>query len=158
MSERSINDTPDEKKPMRMREKIVLRVVSQMFMPYILLFALYVQFHGDFGPGGGFQAGVIFAASFILYGVIFGLQVMRHAVPEKAMEIGMALGVTIYGVLGVVCMLNGGNFLDYDALNSHHPSHGQHWGILIIELGVGITVACGMISIFYALAKWGEQQ
>ena len=53
---------------------LVLRVVAKLLMPFILLFALYVQFHGDFGPGGGFQAGVIFAAGFILYALIFGLK------------------------------------------------------------------------------------
>jgi len=40
----------------------VLQVISKLLIPFILLFALYVQFHGDYGPGGGFQAGVIFAA------------------------------------------------------------------------------------------------
>ncbi|MEK9751944.1 MAG: MnhB domain-containing protein, partial [Rhodospirillaceae bacterium] len=56
-----------------MNEKIILRVVSKFLIPYILLFALYVQWHGDFGPGGGFQAGVIFASGFILYALIFGV-------------------------------------------------------------------------------------
>ena len=51
---------------------LVLRVVAKLLMPFILIYGLYVQFHGDFGPGGGFQAGVIFAAGFILYALIFG--------------------------------------------------------------------------------------
>ena len=146
---------PAEKMPMRMREKVILRIVSKTFIPYIFLFALYVQFHGDFGPGGGFQAGVIFAAGIILYGVIFGLDICRAAVPEKAMEIGTALGVLLYGGVGVVCMMKGGAFLDYDMLDPEHPAHGQHVGIILIELGVGITVACSMIMIFYALARRG---
>ena len=153
----SAKSAASDKQPMRMRDKIVLRIISKTVMPYILLFALYVQFHGDFGPGGGFQAGVIFAAGLILYGVIFGLNTMREAVPEKFAEVGMAVGILLYGGLGVLCMLLGGNFLDYDALNPAHPSHGQHWGIIIIELGVGGTVACGMVCIFYALAAWGER-
>ncbi len=41
--------------------------------------------------------------------------------------------------------------MDYDVLASD-PTHGQHLGILIIELGVGITVAAVMISIFRAYA------
>ena len=61
---------------MRMKEKIVLRVIARSVLPFILLFALYVQFHGDYGPGGGFQAGVIFSAGFILYGLIFGRQII----------------------------------------------------------------------------------
>ena len=34
-----------------MRNDLVLRVVAKLLIPFILLFALYVQFHGDFGPG-----------------------------------------------------------------------------------------------------------
>ena len=52
----------------------VLQVISKIMIPVILLFASYVQFHGDFGPGGGFQAGVLFAAAFILFGVVFGIE------------------------------------------------------------------------------------
>ena len=55
------------------REVRILRVVSKALFPFVLLFGLYVQFHGDFGPGGGFQAGVIFAAGFVLYGLVYGL-------------------------------------------------------------------------------------
>lgn len=140
-----------------MREKIVLRVVTKAFIPFIFLFALYVQFHGDFGPGGGFQAGVVFAAGIILYGVIFGLDTMQSAVPERLVEYGIALGLILYGGVGVYSLIFGANFLDYDVLNSHDPKHGQHLGILLVELGVGITVACSMTMIFYVLAKRGER-
>ena len=64
-----------------MRDNPVLRVVTKITIPLILLFALYVQFHGDYGPGGGFQAGVIFAAAFILYALVFGTPAARRVVP-----------------------------------------------------------------------------
>jgi multicomponent Na+:H+ antiporter subunit B len=64
-----------------MNYKIIIRVASKFLIPYILLFALYVQWHGDYGPGGGFQAGVIFAAGFILYGIVFGIGNLRNVVP-----------------------------------------------------------------------------
>jgi len=130
----------------------ILRVVAKLLIPYILLFALYVQFHGDYGPGGGFQAGVIFAAGVILYALVFGLAAARRVAPPVAVETLIALGVLIYAGTGVVAMLRGGNFLEYGALDHHHPQHGQHLGILIVELGVGITVAAVMIAIFFAFA------
>ena len=130
----------------------ILRVVSKLLIPYILLFALYVQFHGDYGPGGGFQAGVIFAAGIILYAMVFGLSAARSVAPPKAVETLIALGVLIFLGTGLVTMLMGGNFLDYSALDHHNPSHGQHLGILIVELGVGITVAAVMVLIFFAFA------
>jgi len=130
----------------------ILRVVSKMLIPFLLLFALYVQFHGDYGPGGGFQAGVIFAAAFILYALVFGLQAARHVAPPAVVETLVALGVLIYAGTGVATMLAGGKFLEYAALDRHDPAHGQHLGILLVESGVGITVAAVMISIFYAYA------
>ncbi|MEO2089047.1 MAG: MnhB domain-containing protein, partial [Gemmataceae bacterium] len=65
-----------------MNENVVLRAFSKLLIPFILLFGLYVQTHGDYGPGGGFQAGVIFAAAFILYGLVFGIKNAVAVVPE----------------------------------------------------------------------------
>lgn len=134
-----------------MRNQIIPRVIAKLFIPLILLFALYVQFHGDFGPGGGFQAGVIFAAAFVLYVLIFGLDEARKVVPPALVEVLISLGVLIYAGTGVVSLLKGGNYLDYGVLE-HDPVHGQHLGILIVELGVGITVAAVMIAIFFSFA------
>jgi multicomponent Na+:H+ antiporter subunit B len=138
-----------------MNEKIILRVVSKFLIPYILLFALYVQWHGDFGPGGGFQAGVIFASGFILYALIFGVATVREVIPAAVTRIFLAIGVLTYGLVGVATLLMGGKYLDYNVL-SHEPTHGQHLGILLVEVGVGITVAAAMITIFCTFAGRAE--
>lgn len=132
-------------------ENLILRIVSKILIPFILLFALYVQFHGDFGPGGGFQAGVIFAAAIILYAMLFGMKVARRAINQSVVQLFAAIGVLLYGAVGVMSMLNGGNFFDYNVL-SDDPIAGQHLGILIIELGVGIAVATVVIIIFFNFA------
>ena len=138
--------------PVRMREKLVLRVVARRLVPFVLLFALYVQFHGDYGPGGGFQAGVVFAAGLILYGMIFGVDDVRRVVPPRAVEVGISAGVLLFVGVGCVSFLGGANFLDYAALDSHDPVHGRHLGILLVELGVGLTVASVMTAIYYGFA------
>ncbi len=125
----------------------ILRVVSKLLIPPILLFALYVQFHGDFGPGGGFQAGVIFASAFILYALIFGVDNARKVAPAWMTRIMLAAGVLLYAGVGVVAMLLGGDYLDYSML-SDDAHAGQHLGITLIEFGVGTTVAGAMITIF----------
>lgn len=125
----------------------ILRVISKLVIPPIMLFALYVQFHGDFGPGGGFQAGVIFASAFIVYALIFGVDNARKAAPAWATRAMLACGLLLYGGVGVVAMMLGGDFLDYSMLRPN-PVAGQHLGILLIELGVGITVAGAIITIF----------
>ena len=137
---------------MRMREKLILRVVSKALIPFILLFALYVQFHGDFGPGGGFQAGVIFAAGFILYGLIFGIGKLNLVVSQRAIEILISVGLLLYAGVGFANLGMGGNFLDYKVIDHHSPQHGLHYGILLVELGVGITVTAAMLAIFSAFA------
>lgn len=135
-----------------MIEHLVPRVLAKLLIPFILLFGLYVQFHGDFGPGGGFQAGVIFAAGIILYALIYGLDQARSVISPAVVSALVALGLLIYAGVGVVTMLLGAEFLNYNALDSHDPVHGQHLGILIIEFGVGTTVAAVMITIFYQFA------
>ncbi len=135
-----------------MHQHKILRVVSKMLIPPILIFALYVQFHGDYGPGGGFQAGVIFAAAIILYAMVFGLDTARKVINQSVIQILSALGVLLYGSVGLVSFLNGKNFLDYSVL-AHDPLHGQHYGILLVELGVGITVTAVMVSIFFTFAS-----
>ena len=149
----------------------IIRVITKILIPYILLFALYVQFHGDFGPGGGFQAGVIFAAALILYGLVYGLPALQKVAPPVVIEKLIALGVLLYAGTGIACMVMGGNFLDYDVLTHgflkelpavneflqgkgqlHFLPDGQHLGIFLVELGVGITVTAVMTMIFYAFA------
>jgi multicomponent Na+:H+ antiporter subunit B len=138
-----------------MRHDLILRVVAKLLIPLILLFALYVQFHGDFGPGGGFQAGVILAAAVLLYGLIYGLADTRKLVPEPLVESMMAIGVLIYGGVGVAGLLLGGNYLDYFVLDASSVL-GQHRGIFWVEVGVAVTVSGVMLKIFYMFADRGR--
>ncbi len=140
----SLNDSLHE-------QHLILRIVSKMLLPFIMLFAFYVQFHGDYGPGGGFQAGVIFAVAIILYAMLFGMITARRVINQSFIQLIAAVGVLLYGSIGVVALLNGKNFLDYSVL-SDDPIAGQHLGILLIELGVGLTVASVMIIIFFSFA------
>ncbi len=139
-----------------MEHHLILRVTAKLLVPTILLFALYVQFHGDFGPGGGFQAGVIFAAGFILYGLTFGLNNVRRVAPPAVVRVLCVVGVSLYAGVGVVNLLLGGNYLDYNTLHQHGPT-GQHLGIFLVELGVGITVAAAMIALYYSFAGFRDR-
>ncbi|MGW8268899.1 MAG: Na(+)/H(+) antiporter subunit B [Burkholderiales bacterium] len=134
-----------------MKGFLVLRIVAKMLIPYILVFALYVQFHGDYSPGGGFQAGVIAAAAIMLYGLIFGLPSARRLVPDAVVETMVGLGVLIYAGVGLVGLALGGNYLDYFVL-AQNPVAGQLRGIFWVEIGVAITVSGVMLKIFYMFA------
>ena len=131
----------------------IFNIVSRILFAPIIIFGLYVQFHGDYGPGGGFQAGVIVAAAFILYSMIFGLKKGEILVPVKINQYLMCFGVLLYAGVGVVSIFLNGNFLDYNVLASNSSS-GQHIGIILIELGVGITVATVMIALYHSFASF----
>jgi len=90
---------------------VILRVLVKILIPLIMLFALYVQFHGDYGPGGGFQAGVIFGAGMILYALIFGLDEAQQVFPPRVLEILVAFGVMLYGSVGVAAIFFGGKII-----------------------------------------------
>ena len=138
-----------------MRHHVILRVIAKLGIPFIMLYALYVQFHGDFGPGGGFQAGVIFGAAFILYALIFGLDNALKVAPMNVIITFISLGLLLFAGVGVAALLYGGQYLDYGVLAGDFVS-GQHLGILLVELGVGITVAAVMIAIFFTFADRGR--
>ncbi len=138
-----------------MSDLVVLRVVAKLLIPLILLFGLYVQTHGDFGPGGGFQAGVIFASAFILYALVFGTGNARRVAPSRLTSTLGALGVLIFAGVGVAALLFGGDYLEYAAF-ADDPAHGNHIGIWLVELGVGVTVSAVMLTIFLAFADRGR--
>lgn len=138
-----------------MKLDVVLRVGVKLLLPFMLLFALYVQLHGELGPGGGFQAGVIAAGMVILYSLIFGVRQAKQLVPQRLVEIMVPTGVLIYAGTGVAGMLLGANFLDYSPLGPD-SRHGQEYGIMAVELGVLVTVSSSMLAIFYAFVDRGR--
>lgn len=133
---------------------MILRVIAKCLLPLILIYAFYVQFHGEVGAGGAFQAGVVVAVALILHSLVFGLTATMRAVPPWFTRGLAALGVLVFSGVGVWAMLNGGAYLEYQALFREPPGghDGQHAGIIIIELGVLFAVSGAMSTIFYALA------
>jgi multicomponent Na+:H+ antiporter subunit B len=134
-----------------LKHHLIPRVVGKLLIPFIILFGLYVQFHGEYGPGGGFQAGAIIAAGIILYALLEGEERALAVVPEPALKILVAGGALLYTLVGLACMLLGGNFLDYSVL-ADSPVAGQQTGIILIEAGVGIAVTGVLLCIFHAFA------
>jgi multicomponent Na+:H+ antiporter subunit B len=138
-----------------MSSNLILRVGTKLILPFIVLFALYVQFHGDFGPGGGFQAGVIAAAAVVLMTITFGLSSAKRIAPPWLVERMVPAGVLIFAGTGLAGPLMGRNYLDY-AVFSSDPAHGHEIGIFLVEAGVLVTVAGVMIAVFYAFVERGR--
>jgi len=116
---------------------------------------IILQFHGDFGPGGGFQAGVIAAGAVVFYAIIFGLTEGQRLVPEWIVEKMLAAGVLLYAGVGLAGIALGGNYLDYFVLDADSV-RGQLRGIFWVEAGVALTVSGVMIKLFYLFAGRGR--
>ncbi len=140
-------------------DDLIVETLARLLTPFIQAFALYVLFLGHYSPGGGFQGGVLVAASFILLIIAFDLEKTTERFSEKFNVICNGGGVFIYAGIGLLCILLGGNLLDYSVLSKIlpvGPEEARALGILGVEIGVEITVAACLLSIFIDLASKGE--
>ncbi len=138
---------------------LIIKTTCRMIIPFIQLFALYVIAHGHHSPGGGFQGGVIFGASIIVFALSHNLRSSMKKISEKFAVLLCTLGVTLYAATGAACLLQGSNFLDYGALSSIlgvDPVMARSHGILLVEIGVGMAVMAAMISLYYNLSSAGK--
>lgn len=135
-----------------MRDNAILTIIARLLIPLIMLFALYVQFHGEYSPGGGFQAGVIFGVAWILFVLIYGLEAGLRVIPERLIYVLACLGVLLYSLIGVIGAVAGGRFLDFDPLLPDDRA-AQQAGIILVEFGVGVTVATVVMLFFLLFAR-----
>ena len=134
-------------------EHVVFDLVTRLTVPFVLVYGMYVITHGELGPGGGFQGGVILASAYIIFALIRGLEAARRALPPRVTEVTAGLGVLVYAGVGVACLLLGGDFLAYDVLSPSAPTGGQKLGMTLVEAGVGLTVSSVMVTIFNEVAR-----
>jgi len=139
-------------------DDIIIRAVARILIPFIQVYALYVIMHGHHSPGGGFQGGVILGASFILYLITHGLEDAEERMSELKAGLLSSFGLLIYSGIGLLCIIKGGNYLDYGRLSAILkvvPAQARSLGILGIEIGVGIAVMAVMFSIFFDISTGG---
>ncbi|MCP4374339.1 MAG: Na(+)/H(+) antiporter subunit B [Deltaproteobacteria bacterium] len=137
-------------------DDIIIKTLARILVPFIQIYALYVIMHGHHSPGGGFQGGVILAASLILLMITHGLKETQKRISDKAVALFSSLGVFIYAGIGVLCLILAGNFLDYSKLAillRVDPAQARSLGILGIEIGVGLAVMAVMFSVFYDISR-----
>jgi multicomponent Na+:H+ antiporter subunit B len=122
----------------------VLRVVTSFILPYISIFALYIQINGEISPGGGFQAGAILASAIIALSLTKTASVTEilHYLPVIAV-----LGVMLYAATGLISILLQHHYLDYSVF-ADDKLLAQAVAITIIEIGVGLTVFASMLLIY----------
>ncbi|HUF94388.1 MAG TPA: MnhB domain-containing protein [Candidatus Limnocylindria bacterium] len=134
-------------------DSIIVVTFVRVLVPLVQLFALYVLVYGHYGPGGGFQAGVLLAATYMLIALALGREAFERRVNERACVALAAAGVLLFVATGVAGMLGGAAFLDYSVLPLPvSPVKARYFGILFIEVGVAIAVAATLVLLFARLA------
>lgn len=144
------------------RYDFITAKISRLLVPFLQIFALYVIAHGHYSPGGGFQGGVMFGASFILIALTGGLSEALKRLSEQRAIFLAALGVLIYAGTGLLCMFLGKNFLDYHILSQWLPDttavKARYHAMLIVEIGVAFTVTAIMFTIYATLSSKGRMR
>jgi multicomponent Na+:H+ antiporter subunit B len=138
-------------------ENVIIHVVCSVMIPFIQLFALYVIFHGHYGPGGGFQGGVLFAVSIILMRLYLGREVSRRKFSMNLSGVLAVSGMLVWMLVGLVPVIMGGAFLDYGYLPIPGVSGAElrYLGITIVEVGIALAV-CGTIVLLFDVLARGE--
>lgn len=139
----------------RKSDSPIILLGSRLLSPYIMVFGWYVIFHGHYSPGGGFQGGALLAASILLIRISGGRQHSRLQIKEVLNTPIAVIGVIIYFATGVAAMITGGYFLDYGELPipGMEPAWLRYTGILIIEVGIGLTVMAILVMIYDNMVK-----
>jgi multicomponent Na+:H+ antiporter subunit B len=143
----------------QMHDSFLVQTMSLLLIPLAQLFALYVLFFGQYGPGGGFVAGVIWAISMILTFLVFGLRSPQGRMVAKVLH-GDGVGLIIFVGVGGLCLIGGGEFLNYADLEIpglDAPAR-RYMGILLAQIGVAADVAVTGISIVISLAYHDTEQ
>ena len=138
-------------------DSVIVLMLGRLLIPLVQLFGLYVLFFGQYGPGGGFVGGVIFGASMILSILIFGPSASYSKVAKKVVH-GDGLGLLIFAGVGGLCLIGGGEFLNYAALEipGLDVASRRYVGIMLTQIGVAVDVAVTVISIVFSLSSNDE--
>lgn len=138
-------------------QSIIVQTVCSLLIPFMQIFGIYVVIHGHYGPGGGFQGGVLLAVSIILQRLYLGREISLKRFPRQLALVLATSGMIIFMLCGLLPMLTGGSFLDYAYLGIPWVSGAElrSLGILIVEIGIGLTVFGTLVVIFDVLV--GEE-
>jgi multicomponent Na+:H+ antiporter subunit B len=140
-------------------DSLIVRKLGQVLIPLVQLFAIYILFFGQYSPGGGFVAGVMLGASFIFAILVFGPN-SPSGVRAKRVQHGDGLGLMVFAGVGGLCLIGGGEFLNYVHLEvpGLEPSARRSLGIVLTQMGVAIDIAVTAISIVFSLASFGVEE
>src|SRR5687767_4332172 len=130
----------------------VLQTATRLLMPLLLLFALFLLFRGHNAPGGGFVAGLVVAAAFVLHAMAYGMAASRRALlvpPPLLLPIGLSIAV----ISGVPAVVLGQPFMTgVWTTISAGPVQMAVGTPLLFDVGVFLAVIGVVLTIVFTLA------
>ncbi len=135
-------------------DSVIVRKGAGLLVPVVQFFAVYVLVFGQFGPGGGFVAGVMLAASFTI-GILANGREGSSSGRARKMLAGDGAGLLLFVFIGGLCLIGGGEFLNYSSapLPGIDSAWRRHIGILLTQVGVALDVAVAAVSIVFSLSE-----
>lgn len=122
-------------------EDSLLQALQRWFVPLMWLVSGYLLWAGAYRPGGAFQAGAVLAATGVL--MRLGGMPMGFLQPRRLLRFGLVLGFSVFLLVALVSAFAGDAFLSY-------PTGMAKWLILIIEIGLTLSIAMVLLSLFVA--------
>ncbi len=134
-------------------DSLIVLILGRGLIPVTQLFGLYVLFSGQQGPGGGFVGGVILATSMLLSLLIFGTDASQSRLAHRALH-GDGVGLLLFVFVGGLCLIGGGEVLNYAALEipGLDVAARRYLGIVLTQIGVALDVAVTGVSIVFSLS------
>ena len=91
-------------------KNIIVKCGADKFLPFALVFGIYVILFGTISPGGGFQGGVIAASACLLLYLGYGYNTTVKAISMEVLRVNESVGAVLYVVLGVIGVAFTANF------------------------------------------------
>ncbi|MFW5918330.1 MAG: MnhB domain-containing protein, partial [Haloferacaceae archaeon] len=130
-------------------ESPIIMTTVRIVAPFALTFGLFVMFHGAESAGGGFQGGAVVGAVILMLAFAYGIEPTRDWLGSSPLALSAAVGVIVFAAVGLGAILFGGGFLEYPVYGIDHASK---YGIELVELGIGATVAGVITALFFLIA------
>jgi multicomponent Na+:H+ antiporter subunit B len=140
-------------------DSLIVQTISRYLIPLVYVYAVYIVFFGQYSPGGGFAAGVILGAAFVLAILVFSVDRPEGAAMQRVLH-GDGLGMLVFAGVGGLCLIGGGEFLNYSAIQvpGMAESARRSLGIVLTQIGVGLDCAVTALSIVFSLGSIGDEQ
>ena len=136
----------------------IVRTVSRIFAPLIIVFGIYITIHGHLTPGGGFAGGIIVAGAIILLVLAYGGERERLARERKTTSSLESSGILLFWFVAMLGLIIGGIFF-LSIMGKGIPFTIFSAGIIpLCNIAIAIEVGGAISTILLALVLFRREE